>query len=91
MSAPLSNGSVFDIEDFGLTLSHGISCPKHMWSFDLVTGQGDRGNYRLKRWQVDLRAAPETQSGPETPSMNTDGVAGLGDQEVWIRRPPRIG
>ncbi|OJJ45222.1 hypothetical protein ASPZODRAFT_99074 [Penicilliopsis zonata CBS 506.65] len=54
-SFPLSQGSLFDIEDFGITLSAGITCPKHGWSFDLFSGAGDRGNYRLKVWEVQLR------------------------------------
>lgn len=52
---PLSRGSLFDIEDFGITLSAGITCPQHNWSFDLFSGQGDRGNYKLKVWEVQLR------------------------------------
>ncbi|KAJ5765960.1 uncharacterized protein N7511_003576 [Penicillium nucicola] len=52
---PLSQGSLFDIEDFGITLSTGITCPKHNWSFDIISGHADRGNYRLKVWEVQLR------------------------------------
>ncbi|KAJ5125092.1 Glucose-methanol-choline oxidoreductase N-terminal [Penicillium bovifimosum] len=74
-SFPLSQGNVFDIEDFGITLSAGITCPKHGWSFDLFTGQADRGNYKLKVWEVQLRDTP-------TP--------GSIDQEVWVRRKQRI-
>ncbi|KFY26715.1 hypothetical protein V493_03916 [Pseudogymnoascus sp. VKM F-4281 (FW-2241)] len=54
-SFPLSQGTLFDIEDFGVVLSAGLTCPKHEWSFDLFTGTGDRGNYRLKIWEVQLR------------------------------------
>ncbi|KAF2016784.1 hypothetical protein BU24DRAFT_423134 [Aaosphaeria arxii CBS 175.79] len=54
-SYPLSNGTPFDIEDFGVTLSAGITCPKHDWSFDLFTGQGDRGNYKLQVWETQIR------------------------------------
>ncbi|KAL5345657.1 hypothetical protein ACLOAV_009411 [Pseudogymnoascus australis] len=54
-SFPLSRGTLFDIEDFGVVLSAGLTCPKHEWSFDLFTGTGDRGNYRLKIWEVQLR------------------------------------
>lgn len=54
-SYPLSDGTVFDIEDFGIALSAGISCPKHGWSFDLFSGQADRGTYRLKLWEVQVR------------------------------------
>ncbi|KXJ89600.1 Mur ligase [Microdochium bolleyi] len=54
-SYPLSNGAPFDIEDFGIVLSAGLTCPKHGWSFDLFSGRADRGNYRLKLWEVQLR------------------------------------
>ncbi|KAE8356049.1 hypothetical protein BDV28DRAFT_145549 [Aspergillus coremiiformis] len=75
-SFPLSQGNLFDIEDFGITLSVGITCPKHGWSFDIVSGQADRGNYKLKVWEVQLRDSP----------TSTDG-----DKEVWVRRKQRIG
>ncbi|OSS45658.1 hypothetical protein B5807_09492 [Epicoccum nigrum] len=54
-SFPLSNGTPFDIEDFGVKLSAGITCPKHDWSFDLFTGKSDRGSYRLKIWETEVR------------------------------------
>ncbi|KAL4778228.1 hypothetical protein BJX76DRAFT_352779 [Aspergillus varians] len=73
---PLSQGSLFDIEDFGITLSAGITCPKHAWSFDLFSGKGDRGNYKLKVWEVQLRDA---------------SVSETADMEVWVRRKQRIG
>ncbi|KAF2642446.1 hypothetical protein P280DRAFT_423114 [Massarina eburnea CBS 473.64] len=70
-SYPLSNASPFDIEDFGITLSAGLTCPKHSWSFDLFTGASDRGKYRLGIW--DAKVCPAT-TGEE------------GEQEVWVRR-----
>ncbi|KAI0548589.1 hypothetical protein F4679DRAFT_313566 [Xylaria curta] len=45
---PLAKGTPFDIEDFGVVLSAGITCPKHGWSFDLFTGRADRNNYMLR-------------------------------------------
>ncbi|KAL5405235.1 hypothetical protein PMIN03_008613 [Paraphaeosphaeria minitans] len=54
-SYPLSNGTPFDIEDFGITLSSGITCPKHDWSFDMHTGVSDRGSYKLQVWEVQTR------------------------------------
>ncbi|KAF2632345.1 rieske domain-containing protein, partial [Macroventuria anomochaeta] len=54
-SYPLSNGTPFDIEDFGVKLSGGITCPKHDWSFDLFTGRSDRGSYKLTVWETQLR------------------------------------
>ncbi|KAJ9157145.1 hypothetical protein NKR19_g3792 [Coniochaeta hoffmannii] len=77
-SYPLSDGILFDVEDFGVVLSAGIQCPKHNWSFDLFTGMGDRGNYRLPIWEVQLRDGNATAS---------DGNV----KEVWVRRKPRIG
>ncbi|KAL4930325.1 Rieske (2Fe-2S) protein [Aspergillus undulatus] len=76
---PLSQGDLFDIEDFGITLSAGITCPKHGWSFDIFSGKGDRGTFKLKVWEVQLRDAP-----------GVDG-AESSDQEVWVRRKQRIG
>ncbi|KAJ5781363.1 hypothetical protein N7457_006523 [Penicillium paradoxum] len=75
-SFPLSQGNLFDIEDFGIVLSAGITCPKHGWSFDLFSGRADRGNYSLKVWEVQLR------------DLSTPGST---DQEVWVRRKQRIG
>lgn len=77
-SFPLSQGTPFDIEDFGIALSAGITCPKHGWSFDLFSGMGDRGAYKLKTWEVELRPVKGASDG---------GV----DEEVWVRRKQRIG
>ncbi|KAK4141593.1 uncharacterized protein C8A04DRAFT_38987 [Dichotomopilus funicola] len=75
-SYPLSQGIPFDIEDFGVVLSAGLTCPKHNWSFDLFSGRSDRGNYKLKVWEVQLR---DVEGGTAN------------DKEVWVRRKPRIG
>ncbi|RHZ55769.1 Rieske (2Fe-2S) protein [Aspergillus thermomutatus] len=80
-SFPLSQGSLFDIEDFGVVLSAGITCPKHGWSFDLFSGQSDRGNYKLKVWEVQQRDLP----------ASADGASETTDKEVWVRRKQRIG
>ncbi|KAJ5241578.1 uncharacterized protein N7469_003169 [Penicillium citrinum] len=72
---PLSQGNLFDIEDFGIALSTGIMCPKHDWSFDIITGKADRGSYKLKVWEVQLRDVPDAED----------------DKEVWVRRKQRIG
>jgi nitrite reductase/ring-hydroxylating ferredoxin subunit len=77
-SFPLSNGTPFDIEDFGIVLSAGISCPKHGWSFDLFSGQGDRGTYRLKLWEVQARPVAGALADDE-------------EQEIWVRRKQRMG
>ena len=74
-SYPLSNGTPFDIEDFGVVLSSGITCPKHEWSFDLYTGRGDRGSYKLQVWEVQCRLGE-----PESEEMY-----------IWVRRKQRIG
>ena len=80
-SFPLSQGNLFDIEDFGITLSAGITCPKHGWAFDIHSGVADRGNYKLKVWEVQLRDA----------KSSTGGDAESPEQEVWVRRKQRIG
>ncbi|KAM5374304.1 hypothetical protein ACJZ2D_006477 [Fusarium nematophilum] len=88
-SYPLSESTPFDIEDFGVVLSAGLSCPKHDWSFDMFTGMSDRASYRLKVWEVQLRdmkgaeATVTTKEG-ERPSQ-------VVDKEVWVRRKQRIG
>ncbi|KAB8304099.1 hypothetical protein EYC80_003520 [Monilinia laxa] len=74
-SFPLSRGTPFDIEDFGIRLSVGLQCPKHDWSFDLIHGKGDRGSYKLKVWEVQLRPIPGE----------------IEEKEVWVRRKQRIG
>jgi nitrite reductase/ring-hydroxylating ferredoxin subunit len=56
---PLSRGSLYDIEDFGIVFSTGVTCPGHGWDFDVNTGACDRGGYRLGVWEVELRAGGE--------------------------------
>ncbi|KFY42787.1 hypothetical protein V495_04340, partial [Pseudogymnoascus sp. VKM F-4514 (FW-929)] len=70
-SYPLSRGTLFDIEDFGVVLSAGLTCPKHDWSFDLFTGTGDRGNYKLRVWDVEVRRGGEV--GEEEDSEGGSG------------------
>ncbi|GJN72598.1 hypothetical protein PLICBS_006673 [Purpureocillium lilacinum] len=79
-SFPLSQGSLFDIEDFGIVLSAGLTCPKHGWSFDIFSGRSDRGNYKLKIWEIQLR---------EPASIDEKSEAG--EMEVWVRRKQRMG
>jgi nitrite reductase/ring-hydroxylating ferredoxin subunit len=76
----------FDIEDFGVVLSAGITCPKHGWSFDLFTGNADRASYRLKVWEVQLRDVPGLAAQDVS-----EGEAPPPDKEVWVRRKQRIG
>ena len=61
-------------------LSKGIECPKHGWSFDLFTGRADRGGYKLRLWEVELR-----------PVEADSGVDEDGKEEVWVRKKQRIG
>lgn len=81
MMYPLSRATPFDIEDFGIVLSAGITCPKHGWSFDLFTGTADRGRYELGVWEVQLR----DMDGGESTSLENK------TQEVWVRRKQRLG
>ncbi|OAQ64561.1 Rieske (2Fe-2S) domain-containing protein [Pochonia chlamydosporia 170] len=85
-SYPLSNGSPFDIEDFGVILSAGLSCPKHGWSFDLFTGMSDRGTYKLPVWEVQLR----NKDGKVIDQKGDDHVD-VHDGTVWVRRKQRMG
>ncbi|KAH7018362.1 Rieske domain-containing protein [Microdochium trichocladiopsis] len=87
-SYPLSNGAPFDIEDFGVVLSAGLTCPKHGWSFDLFSGRADRGNYRLKLWEVQLR--PASGTGPVVDGRLAS-AASTEEHQVWIRRKQRMG
>ena len=73
-SYPLSNATPFDIEDFGITLSAGVTCPKHDWSFDLFTGNSDRGGYKLKLWEVQMR--PSGQDGDSEVWVRKKGRTG---------------
>ncbi|KUI67722.1 Rieske domain-containing protein [Cytospora mali] len=83
-SYPLSNGAPFDIEDFGIVWSSGVTCPKHGWSFDLSSGKGDRGTFKLQVWEVQLRpvAGSAAKSGEEGEQE---------EKEVWVRRKQRMG
>ncbi|KAF4339647.1 rieske domain protein [Fusarium beomiforme] len=83
---PLSKGTPFDIEDFGVVLSAGVSCPNHDWSFDLFTGMSDRGSYRLKTWEVEIRDIKEAES-----TDTNEKIDPATDKEVWVRRKQRIG
>lgn len=87
-SYPLSQGTPFDIEDFGIVFSAGLTCPKHEWSFDIFTGAADRGNYQLDIWETQLR---EIES---LISQQTEGdiskVSDIGDKEVWVRRRQQV-
>ncbi|KAK3380836.1 hypothetical protein B0H63DRAFT_193420 [Podospora didyma] len=83
-SFPLFKGVPFDIEDFGIVLSAGITCPKHGWSFDLFSGMADRGNYKLKVWEVQLRDVANK-------AVTDDTGKGKEEQEVWVRRKQRMG
>ncbi|KAK1991015.1 Rieske domain-containing protein [Colletotrichum falcatum] len=88
-SYPLSHGTPFDIEDFGVVLSAGLTCPKHGWSFDLFSGMADRARYKLGVWEVQLREVAETET--PAPSGEPGGVTESSEKEVWVRRKQRIG
>lgn len=51
----MTRSTLSDIEDFGIVLSTGITCPKHGWTFDLHTGEADVGRYKLGLYEVELR------------------------------------
>ncbi|KAG5914507.1 hypothetical protein E4U42_000445 [Claviceps africana] len=83
---PLSDGVPFDIEDFGVKLSAGLTCPKHGWSFDLFTGMADTGRYKLPVWEVQLRDESGVQVVDEP-----RGQDHAEQRTVWIRRKQRMG
>lgn len=78
----LSWGQPFDIEDAGRVIGRGIRCKGHSYAFELSTGIGDRGQYRLGVWEVELRPCEERGFGAEA---IVEGGRELG-KEVWVRR-----
>jgi hypothetical protein len=46
----------------------------------------DRGSYRLKTWEVEIRDIKETE---DTDTEEKNGLST--DKEVWVRRKQRIG
>lgn len=78
----LSWGQPFDIEDAGKVVGQGIRCKGHSYAFELSTGIGDRGNYKLGIWDVELR--PSLEEGDAGEAFDK-GKEDLG-REVWVRR-----
>lgn len=70
-------------------LSAGLTCSKHGWSFDLFSGRSDRGNYRLKVWEVELRDVGEGKVVKKV--GEGEGEEEEVTREVWVRRKPRMG
>ena len=86
-SFPLSEGALYDIEDFGVLLSAGITCPKHGWAFDLWTGESDRGAYKLGVWDVEVRDPVRGPSeGEKVEKGETRGEESKTTREVWVRK-----
>jgi nitrite reductase/ring-hydroxylating ferredoxin subunit len=83
-SYPLSQGTPFDIEDFGIVFSAGLTCPKHEWSFDIFTGAADRGNYQLDIWEIQLREIDSLDS--QQTEVGASELSRIADKEVWVRR-----
>ena len=59
----MTNASLSDIEDFGIVLSVGITCPKHGWTFDLHTGEADVSRYKLGLYEVEVREDGDGEEG----------------------------
>lgn len=72
-------------------LSAGIHCPRHNWSFDLFTGNADRGGYKLAVWEVQLREIGGAILGTSLSAEEAGGAPDMAGQEVWVRRKPRMG
>lgn len=85
----LSWGQPFDIEDAGRVVGQGIRCRGHSYAFELSTGMGDRGEYRLGVWEVEVRPCRDGVVGGEgaTPGQ-VEGDREVGG-EVWVRRKRR--
>lgn len=82
----LSWGQPFDIEDAGRVLGQGIRCRGHSYAFELTTGIGDRGNYRLGVWDVELRSN-RGQAGLSVDGGGSDQGRGEEvDREIWVRK-----
>jgi nitrite reductase/ring-hydroxylating ferredoxin subunit len=60
---PMTNASLSDIEDFGIVLSVGVTCPKHGWTFDLHTGEASVSRYRLGMYEVETRVDGDGEEG----------------------------
>lgn len=78
----LSWGQPFDIEDAGRVVGRGIRCKGHSYAFELSTGIGDRGNYKLGIWEVTLRPSVGKGQGEEV----TAEVCRELDKEVWVKK-----
>lgn len=79
----LSWGQPFDIEDAGRVVGRGLRCRGHGYDFELSTGTGDRGEYRLGVWDVQLRACGGDAGEGEG---QADFGADEREREIWIRR-----
>ncbi|KAI4763755.1 dimethylaniline monooxygenase [Aureobasidium sp. EXF-3400] len=60
---PMTNASLSDIEDFGIVLSVGVTCPKHGRTFDLHTGEASVSRYRLGMYEVETRVDGDGEEG----------------------------
>ena len=59
----MTNASLSDIEDFGIVLSVGVTCPKHGWTFDLHTGEASVSRYILGMYEVETRVDGDGEEG----------------------------
>lgn len=99
----LSSGQPFDIEDAGRVVGQAIRCKGHSFAFELSTGIGDRGEYRLGVWDVALRHCRENSEakadarsvelvddrGETSRAGQVEVGRGTGEREVWVRRRNR--
>lgn len=77
----LSWSQPFDIEDAGRVVGQGIRCKGHSYAFELSTGIGDRGDYRLGIWEIEMRPSVGVEDGGEASDKGREA-----DSEVWVRR-----
>lgn len=77
-------GRPFDIEDSGKVVGQGMRCRGHGYAFELSTGEGDRGSYKLGVWEVEVRSTAAPAGGGVV--LGEGEGDGKGEREVWVRR-----
>lgn len=88
-SYSLAWGQPFDIEDAargGAVVGRGIRCRGHSYAFELSTGAGDRGTYKLGVWEVEVRPYRGGGDGGIGGVVLGDGADEEAEKEVWVRR-----
>ncbi|KAI5370105.1 Putative rieske [2Fe-2S] iron-sulfur domain, rieske [2Fe-2S] iron-sulfur domain superfamily [Septoria linicola] len=90
---PLSRGSLYDIEDFGVVLSAGVECPKHGWSFGKtsMTMACFMAKTIADLCSLDIHTGESDRGNYRLQIWEVEvrsGQNGFGEteEEVWVRR-----